>query len=292
MYAADLAAGLTAGAAQDALLHPLDTLRARLNAAPHHTSANASPLTALAAEALALMRADGLRGLYRGYAVALLGCGPANALYFSTYHASRRRLHGADAHEGSASAARDALAGLSAEVVANCVYTPVDVVKQRMQVARGELHFTQALCETCAYGGVSSLWRGYGAGVALWGPFSAAYFAMYESLKGVVGRRVAAEGRGQRRSEHTIAMISGFVAGGAAAVLTQPLDCAKTRIQVGLAPTSAGFIEVVLFVWRREGFSALMRGSAARALYLASGCSLAITVFEAASKALGGSATT
>ena len=92
VYKADLAAGLTAGAAQDALLHPLDTLRARLNAAPHPTSANALPLRALAAEALAVMRTDGLRGLYRGFSAAAAREMSYSTLRFGLYEPTKRAL--------------------------------------------------------------------------------------------------------------------------------------------------------------------------------------------------------
>ena len=80
-----------------------------------------------------------------------------------------------------------------------------------------------------------------------------------------------------------------MISGAVAAVLTQPLDCAKTRLQVGACEPGASFIQVLRQTYALEGGSALMRGAAARALWLAPGCGLSMTVFEAFSRALGGS---
>jgi hypothetical protein len=74
-----------------------------------------------------------------------------------------------------------------------------------------------------------------------------------------------------------------------AAVLTQPLDCAKTRLQVGACEPGSTFLQVLRRTYANEGVAALMRGSVARALWLAPGCGLSMTVFEFFSKALGGS---
>jgi len=82
---------------------------------------------------------------------------------------------------------------------------------------------------------------------------------------------------------------AGMISGAVAAVLTQPLDCAKTRLQVGACEPGASFIQVLRQTYALEGGSALMRGAAARALWLAPGCGLSMTVFEAFSRALGGS---
>ena len=61
---ADLLAGCAAGMAHDALLHPVDTLRARLDVRSGIGGAN--PLRAMVHEAQQVVAADGFGGLYRG----------------------------------------------------------------------------------------------------------------------------------------------------------------------------------------------------------------------------------
>lgn len=180
-----------------------------------------------------------------------------------------------------------------------------------------------ATSAACAGVGIRGLWRGYLAGLCVWGPFSASYFGFFETVKqartplpaemrgqssaspGPVqadhpaswpgGSSAAAECARPSRSqalpgEGTITTTAASVfAGAVAAILTQPLDCAKTRLQVGACEPGSTFLQVLRRTYAHEGIAALMRGSVARALWLAPGCGLSMTVFEFFSKALGGS---
>ena len=72
------AAGAVAGVAQDTLVHPIDTLRARLDVAAGARAAGgasnaAHPLRALLAAARATLTREGVRGLYGGFGIAVLG---------------------------------------------------------------------------------------------------------------------------------------------------------------------------------------------------------------------------
>ena len=75
-----------------------------------------------------------------------------------------------------------------AEAVSCVLWVPIDVVKERLQVQRpgdsnsykGSLH---ALRKIAAQEGLGSLYRGYGATLASFGPMSAINFAVYEQLK-------------------------------------------------------------------------------------------------------------
>lgn len=273
----ELGAGIAAGLAQDSLLHPLDTLRARLDTGATSSSARASgsPVQAMLLEARAVAAADGLRGLYRGYTMCLSMSAPANALYFGSYRASRRALQ-PTADMGVPAPARDAAAGISAEVVASLLWTPLDVVKQRIQVAPHGLGAFGAARAACLEVGVKGLWRGYFAGLAVWGPFSSIYFASYEFLREMIGRSGGPQNPSAKES-----IPAGLGAGALAALSTQPLDCAKTRIQVGAVPRDSGLLAIVRKVYSEEGMRALWRGGAARALWLTPGCAITITVFEA-----------
>ena len=66
-----LLAGASAGLIQDAILHPIDTLRARLQVNSHGLGA-VSPWRALASVASQTLRREGLRGLYGGYSTVWL----------------------------------------------------------------------------------------------------------------------------------------------------------------------------------------------------------------------------
>ena len=285
----ELVGGLAAGLSKDVLLHPVDTLRARLDVTHVGSASGRGPLAATVNELRSILAADGLAGLYRGYALCLLGSTPASALYFGSYHAMRRLLSGDDNVQGS-SPWRDAGAGAGAEVIASLLFTPLDVLKQRMQVAPVGTSVSDVVRGACAGIGVGGLWRGYFAGITVWAPYSAAYFSAYEAFRDAL--RSASSGDGGEGANAAQSASAGAAAGGVAALITQPLDCAKTRIQVGQAgqvgkvPGPVEIFTVVRQVWVNEGASALVRGGLARMLWLAPASAVTITVFETVAAAL------
>jgi hypothetical protein len=78
-----------------------------------------------------------------------------------------------------------------AEAVSCILWVPIDVIKERMQVQRlttntDALYYRSApdaMRKIMAYEGLRGIYRGYGATLASFGPFSAFYFVFYEELK-------------------------------------------------------------------------------------------------------------
>lgn len=135
-------------------------------------------------------------------------------------------------------------AGLAAQAVANVVFTPVDVVKERMQTQRLALeagaagarefrHAGEALAAVVRSEGLfRGLFKGYGATLAVWGPWNMLYFAMYEAAKDACAAHMGlARPRGGEAEELPAWACAGAAAAAAsgACVLTQPLDTAKVR---------------------------------------------------------------
>merc|ERR1712061_604483 len=87
-----------------------------------------------------------------------------------------------------------------------------------------------------AEGGLRQFWRGYLWYMMVWGPFSATYFAVYEMTRSAwtttfsAGKhRTGLESYSLSGSAHApwaaVELGSGAVAGVAAALVSQPLDC-------------------------------------------------------------------
>ncbi|KAK1374918.1 hypothetical protein POM88_031111 [Heracleum sosnowskyi] len=70
-------------------------------------------------------------GLYRGIFAMGLGAGPAHAIYFSVYENCKERF----VVEGSGNGNAVARAGVVATVASDAVFTPMDMVKQRLQLS-------------------------------------------------------------------------------------------------------------------------------------------------------------
>ena len=74
-------------------------------------------------------RSEGVRGFYRGFGAVLAGVAPATALYFGGYESGKRFL------PANAGIAGDMLVGCYAQALAGIAFTPIDIIKERMQVS-------------------------------------------------------------------------------------------------------------------------------------------------------------
>jgi solute carrier family 25 citrate transporter 1 len=166
-----LVAGAASGLAARVVTFPADTVKARLQvqgaaaaaggaaAAPHYRGA-------LDAARCMLLR-EGPPSLYRGFGAVLLGVLPANAAYFGGYEAAKGLV------PPGWGAAGDMATGAAAQLLAGAVYTPVDIVKERMQVQaimggaykyRGPLHALRSLLAEGAPGEAGGGGGGGGSG--------------------------------------------------------------------------------------------------------------------------------
>ena len=90
----------------------------------------------------------------------------------------------------------------------SCIlFVPIDVLKERMQIQRIRRDGTamvpnqtfyrntpDAIRQIMQYEGIRGVYRGYGATVMSFGPFSALYFLFYEQLKAVAQRKTNSAG--------------------------------------------------------------------------------------------------
>ena len=84
--------GTASGAALVVVGHPLDTLRVLLQTSPP----GAARETSLVALAARLLRTEGVRGFYRGFAANLLRVAPQSALTLVVYEEVKRALNRLD----------------------------------------------------------------------------------------------------------------------------------------------------------------------------------------------------
>ncbi|KAL9062262.1 MAG: hypothetical protein Q9157_009080, partial [Trypethelium eluteriae] len=138
-YLRSLIAGGIAGTTVDLSLHPIDTLKTRLQSAS------------------GFYPSGGFRGIYAGVGSALIGSAPGAALFFITYEATKSWLlspsplaflspssssSSSPSRAGPIhnSALRDPLAHMAAatlgEVAACAVRVPTEVIKQRAQASQ------------------------------------------------------------------------------------------------------------------------------------------------------------
>lgn len=125
-------AGGIAGTVEHCGMYPLDTVKTHLQAY-HAPSPGSAPLGPVQT-ARAIVRATGVRGLFRGMTAVATGAAPAHAVYFATYEASKRLFGGhREGHQPVATAA----AGVCATVASDSIFVPADAIKQKMQLHAG-----------------------------------------------------------------------------------------------------------------------------------------------------------
>ena len=156
-----LLASSVAGAVARVVCHPLDTLKAKLQ-----SGIGEHPVQSL------------YRGLYRGIAPAIVGGVPASCIYLTSYDVAKGILTDAPVIRESPFAVCFC-AGMLAESISCIVFVPTDVMKERLQVGRVNVSLTKIL----ATEGLRGLYKGYGASLLSFGPFSALYFPIYEGIK-------------------------------------------------------------------------------------------------------------
>lgn len=220
-----MVAGSIAGSVEHMAMFPVDTLKTRMQAIGSGTSCSAATVT-LRQSLGSILKLEGLAGLYRGIAAMGLGAGPAHAVYFSVYEQCKKVLSGGDPDNHAAHAA----SGVFATVASDAVITPMDVVKQRLQL-KGSPYKGVGDCvkRVLVEEGVGAFYASYRTTVLMNAPFTAVHFATYEAAKrGLM--QVSPESVGD---EETLVVhaTAGAAAGALAAVVTTPLDVVKTRLQ-------------------------------------------------------------
>jgi len=323
----------TSGIIARILTHPLDTAKARLQA-PASNGSIFPPYRGTTDVLVRTVKTEGISALYRGFGAILVGGTPGTMIYLCGYDWFKSKLHVVGSGSGGVvpEFAVPFFAGMLAETVACVIYVPVDIIKERLQVQRvlistngttvtqPDHHFNgslDAFRKILKTEGLAGIYRGYGATLASFGPFSALYFVFYEQMKlwsreTLVSRRrlleeeeeegensqasTSTDSNGEMELPFSYIVASSVGAGAAASWLTSPLDMAKLRIQIqrgggrtsntvskGAAASNLiyrGMIDCLLQTHRAEGVRGLFRGAVARVIHCVPSMAITMTCYE------------
>jgi len=269
-------AGAAAGTMEHCAMYPVDTIKT-------HLQASRSMHMGTVLTARSLVNLYGFGGLFRGIGAVLMGAVPAHALSFTAYENLKLilRAHQEDA-SGELKFIRNSLAGIGATLVHDAVITPMDVVKQKMQLRavpyRSIFHCAQVVLRQ---EGVSALYAGYTTTFCMNIPYATVYYGTYESLKTLFSRR---RGKGVSNTYDPFAhVLSGAGAGISAAAITTPMDVAKTRLQTRSDSHQHynGMLRTLRDIWQVEGWRGLTRGMVPRMVFHSSSAAIMWTTYEA-----------
>lgn len=231
--------------------------------------------------AFIMLRREGLKSFYRGFGTSLLGTLPARALYMTALEVTKTSVSGAGVRIGLSDAATvavsSAAAGLSASIAAQLVWTPVDVVSQRLMVAGTPLTGADCLKKIVCRDGVKGLYRGFGVSIMTYAPSSALWWGSYSLahrvICGLSDKKEAAV------AELGVQGVSAAVASGISALVTTPLDTVKTRMQVAEGE-SRTVAQTVVGLVREGGIRACYRGIGPRWASMSLSSATMVTTYE------------
>ena len=247
-------AGALASGSSTAVMHPLDTLKTRVQA----SVGRAPGLRGLAR----MIPELGARRLYLGIIPAVAGTATSHGIRTASYEWARVMLSPLLGLPGVSDTAIQGIASGFGTFLGTGVRIPNEVLKQRLQTGQ-HAHVLEAVRAVIRGGGIAGLFAGTTATLAREVPFYVLGMVAYERLKAVAR---SATGR-ELTSWQTIAV--GALSGAAAAVATTPADVLKTRIMTGRAPAGLGALALAQRMIAEEGISSLYKGAAPRALWIA-----------------------
>eukprot|EP01061_Rhynchopus_euleeides_P014096 TRINITY_DN24481_c0_g1_i1.p1 TRINITY_DN24481_c0_g1~~TRINITY_DN24481_c0_g1_i1.p1 ORF type:complete len:297 (+),score=92.82 TRINITY_DN24481_c0_g1_i1:266-1156(+) len=254
-------AGSAAGMSEHLVMFPIDTIKTRTMSErvgwryPHMLSAGKL-----------IAQEEGLRGFYRGFAPAFLSAIPSHAAMFTAYEHTKSAA--------SKFGCSQEVAYLAGAGAATCLHdtvsVPFDVVKQRLQ----ENCTTASSAMRCfrhiyAQEGITAFTRSLPATYLMNFPNQAVHWLTYETAKVALGKEV----------EERVAVdffACGAIAGMASAIISNPLDLLKTRIQLGCDSYSA----VIHRIYMQEGIRGFWRGVVPRMTFHAPSAALTMTTYE------------
>ena len=167
-----------------------------------------------------ITRTEGWRGLYKGFFVGQLNL-MADYMYYTSYEVSREQL------SALSFGARGFFAGSVAAAAEQCFCCPVDVVSQRLMIQRHSNGAKTVVTSLLANSGFCGLYRGFTAAIMQEGVQNGVLWASYGIILDLIGSSVPVA-----TPRIVIQGSAGAVSGLIAAVIGNPLDIIRVRMQV------------------------------------------------------------
>lgn len=280
-----------------AALYPVVVLKTRQQVSSTHQSCMSVGVN--------ILRHEGFTGMYRGFGTSLMGTIPARALYMSALEITKSNVGNTAVRVGLsepvAVAVANAAAGLSASMAAQLVWTPVDVISQRLMVQGGQ---SMSQRSTNYSGGIDAfrtiiktdglrgLYRGFGMSILTYAPSNALWWASYSMTQRMVWAGLGYCRKREEQNKESFAPsskmviavqgLSAAMAGGVSAIVTTPLDTIKTRLQVlegkeNCRPTINQTVKTLL---KEGGWTACYRGLGPRWATMSMSATTMITTYE------------
>eukprot|EP00457_Paulinella_chromatophora_P007466 gb/GEZN01007489.1/.p1 GENE.gb/GEZN01007489.1/~~gb/GEZN01007489.1/.p1 ORF type:complete len:307 (+),score=42.74 gb/GEZN01007489.1/:51-971(+) len=276
--------GILGGLCEATLLHPLDTIKTRLQL----SGRKGNPVYKGIVDCTStIIKTEGVTALYKGLTPFQVHLMTKYWLRFGVNFKLREVVSGGT---GKTTFVQNLFCGMSAGTLeALLIVTPFEVVKTRLQGQRtlkpgevGEVKYKnpiQTLGRIITREGPQGLWKGCAPTVFRQATNQASMFTAYTWLRANLWQ-------GQEHLSPLQSFTTGVMAATVGPLVNCPADVIKTRLMVQTASTIDaeqryhGFRHAYVKIWREEGFAALYKGIFPRLLRLAPGQGVTWVVVE------------
>jgi solute carrier family 25 (mitochondrial citrate transporter), member 1 len=257
-------AGGVAGVVEAMTCHPLDTIKVNMQL---KRGQRINPFKASAM----IIKNDGFLGFYRGLGAVVIGISPKMAIRFSSFEASKSKLHPYINNE----TARNFTAGLIAGTIETIlIVNPMEVVKIRLQSDKSLSNVFQASGRIFSEEGIRGFYRGLVLTISRQAINQAVNFSIYHRIKGFL----SGNDKQKELASYKHFLIGAF-SGSIGPISNAPIDTLKTRIQASRDPGISIF-GLAKQIYINEGFLAFFKGITPRLLRIAPGQAVTFMVYE------------
>lgn len=271
------AAGGIAGAFTYVCLHPLDTIKTKLQ------TKGASEIYSGTVDAIVkTFKNRGILGFYSGVSAVIVGSTASSAVYFGTCEFGKSILSKLPKYPALLI---PPTAGAMGNIVSSAIMVPKELITQRMQAgAKGRSW--EVLLRILEKDGILGLYTGYSATLLRNLPAGVLSYSSFEYLKAAVLRRT-----NQVHLEPYQSVCCGALAGAISASLTTPLDVVKTRLMTqahweavnkATAVMYSGVSATVKQILKEESWVGFTRGMGPRVVHSACFSAIGYFAFETA----------
>merc|ERR1719409_423936 len=263
-------AGALASGSSTALMHPMDTLKTKIQA-----TVGAGPGMKAFIKSIPQI---GARNLYRGIIPATVGAASGHGFRTATYEVACKLLAPLTLMPLITEIQIQGFGSGLGTLVGTTVRIPCEVLKQRLQTGQHD-NAIEAF-KAVTKNGTKGLFAGTAATLSREIPFYVIGLVTYEKLK----QAAAAAKRKELTAWETIAL--GGMSGAIAAAATTPADVLKTRAMTGqLAAGEVMWVSVQNIV-KKEGAAALFKGVVPRMMWIAPLGAMNFAGYELAKRAM------
>merc|ERR1711948_241853 len=228
----------------------------------------------------------GVKGLYRGAGVRIIGAGFQQMFRWGAYTNLTQVFR--DEKTGRLSQTNNIICGMGAGICeAVCAVTPVETVKTRVtdDLRRGTGNYkgsADAIVKIMKSEGPMGLYRGAFPTILKQGTNQAVRMPLQVSIFGVISF-----GDDSKKQSPIYNGAAGFLAGCGSVLLTQPQDCVKSRMQGEAAKELySGTVDCAMKIVRNEGPTAFFAGAIPRMVQVGMANGISFALFPVISQLL------